>query len=393
MQGRSAMARTVFALGFLLVVLLRGTALQSESKKSTPRIIEERFGQLADGREVLIYTVENSRRIRMRVMNYGAIIVSLETLDRRGQSADIVLGFDNLQGYQGNKPYFGAVIGRYANRIAHGEFTLDGIKYKLAQNNGTNSLHGGTQGFDKVLWHSEPFEDPHARGITFTYTSKDGEEEYPGSLKTRVTYTLNDEDELIIEYEATTDKATPVNLTQHAYFNLTGEGSKDVLQHVVKINADRFTPVDRDLIPTGELRSLERTPLDFTKTVAIGEHIDEKYEQLQFAGGYDHNFVLIKNGTEPSFAARVTEPTSGRVVEVYTDQPGMQLYSGNFLDGTIIGKHGHAYGRRSAFCLETQHFADSPNHPNFPSTILRPGGTFHSKTIYKFSADADSKHD
>ena len=380
------MARTILALEFLLVaLLLRGTALQSESKQSTPGITEERFGQLADGREVLIYTFQNSRNIKMRVMNYGAIIVSLETPDYQGKSADIVLGFDNLRGYQANKPYLGAVIGRYANRIAHGEFTLNGTKYKLARNNGTNSLHGGVQGFDKVLWHSEPFEAPHARGVSFTYTSKDGEEGYPGSLQTKVTYTLNDEDELIIEYQATTDKATPINLTQHSYFNLAGEGAKDVLQHVAMINADRFTVIDKDLIPTGELREVKRTPLDFTKPVAIGVHIDQKYDQLQFAGGYDHNFVLNKNGPEPSFAARVTEPTSGRVVEVYTDQPGMQLYSGNFLDGTITGKHGHAYGRRSGFCLETQHFADSPNHPDFPSTILKPGETFHSKTIYKFS--------
>lgn len=375
----------LITLLMVMLCIVPRSGAQSQTKALVSGISVDKFAKLA-GQDVLIYTLRNSKGIELRVMNYGGIIISLNVPDREGRSADIVLGFDNFEGYEGNSPYFGAIIGRYANRIANGEFSLEGNKYKLAKNNGTNSLHGGTKGFDKVLWRSETIESEHSRGIAFTYVSKNGEEGYPGTLKTTVVYTLTDNNELILEYQAITDKASPVNLSQHSYFNLAGEGSKDVLSHVLTINADRFTPVDKTLIPTGELRTVRQTPFDFTKPTAMGAHVDENEEQLTIAGGYDHNFVINKSGLEPSLAARVYEPASGRVIEVYTDQPGLQFYSGNFLDGSIKGKHGHRYGRRSGFCLEAQHFPDSPNHPNFPSTILKPGEVFRSKTIYKFPA-------
>ena len=279
---------------------------------------------------------------------------------------DVVVGFDKLDGYLDKSPYFGAIVGRYGNRIANGKFTLDGKEYSLAKNNGPNALHGGLKGFDKAIWQAEPFKNKQGSGVAFTYTSKDGEEGYPGNLKAKVTYTLTDKNELVFDYQATTDKATPVNLTQHSYFNLAGEGTGDVLKHELMLNADRFTPVDKTLIPTGELRAVKGTPLDFTKPTAVGARIDDNYEQIAFGGVY--------------------EPTSGRVMEVYTTEPGVQFYAGNFLDGTITGKQGHVYKRRYGLCLETQHFPDSPNHPEFPSTILRPGQTLHSRTMYKFSA-------
>ena len=361
-------------------------ALMSMAAGLEAQVTKQSFGKMADGTAVDVYVLK-SPTLEAHIITYGAIIQSLKVPDKSGKSADVVLGFDSLDDYiTKNSPHFGGIVGRYANRIAGGKFMLGGKTFTLPLNDGpdpqhhVNTLHGGLTGFDKAVWKAK--EIPH--GVELTHVSPDGDEGFPGKLTAVVRYTLVGKD-LKIDYSATTDKDTVLNLTNHSYFNLAGEGSKDVLQHIVMINADRFTPVDKDLIPTGELREVKRTPLDFTKPVAIGVHIDQKYDQLQFAGGYDHNFVLNKKGPEPSFAARVTEPTSGRVVEVYTDQPGMQLYSGNFLDGTITGKHGHAYGRRSGFCLETQHFADSPNHPDFPSTILKPGKTFHSKTIYKFS--------
>ena len=349
-------------------------------------IKKQAFGTVPEGR-VDLYTMTNSRGMEVRAMNYGGIIVSLRVPDKKGVLADVVLGFDTLDAYLNNKPYFGAIIGRYANRIANGKFTLNGAGYRLARNNGMNSLHGGLKGFDKVLWRGEQFENNQGIGVVFTYTSKNGEEGYPGNLKAKVTYTLTDQSELQIEYQATTDEATPVNLTNHSYFNLVSEGNGDILKHNLILNADRFTPVDSTLIPAGELRSVAGTPFDFTKPTAIGARIDTNNEQLAIAHGYDHNFVLSRKGSGLELAGRVHEQQTGRALEVYTTEPGVQFYTGNFLDGTITGKHGHAYNKHAGLCLETQHFPDSPNHPTLPWTILKPEQTYHSRTVYKFSAE------
>ena len=345
------------------------------------------FGTTREGEAVSLYTLRNANGIEARVTDYGGIIVSLMVPDRNGRFADVVLGFDSLEPYLAGHPYFGAIVGRYGNRIANGRFTLDGQTHTLARNNGPNHLHGGAKGFDKVVWDAEPFEREGATGLVFSYTSPAGEEGYPGTLQARVTYTLTDDDELIFDYHATTDAATPVNLTQHSYFNLAGEGTGDILNHVVTIDADRFTPVDSTLIPTGELREVTGTPFDFRQATTIGSRIGQAEEQLRFGGGYDHNFVLEKQGDPSSAtrAARVYEPTSGRVMEIRTTEPGMQFYSGNFLDGTLRGKSGAAYRHRHGFAMETQHFPDSPNQPGFPSTILRPGQEYRSRTIYRFS--------
>jgi len=348
-------------------------------------ISQQTFGKTQDGTAVDIFTLTNSNGVEVRAITYGGIIVSLRTPDKNGKLDDIVLGFDTLDSYLGKHPYFGAIIGRYGNRIGNAKFTLDGVEYKLAANNGPNSLHGGLKGFDKAVWKAQSLENDQGVGVVFTHTSPDGEEGYPGNLTAKVTYTLTNQNELIFDYEATTDKPTPVNLTQHTYFNLAGAGKGDVLGHEVLLNADSFTPVDSNLIPTGEIRKVAGTPFDFTKPTAVGARINQDDEQLKLAGGYDHDFVINRRGEEPSHAARVYEPTSGRVLEVSTTQPGVQLYTGNFLDGTLTGKGGHVYQKRSGLCLETQHFPDSPNKPDFPSTILRPGETYRSRTIFKFS--------
>ena len=377
------------ALAFTVVVLASlfpRTGLASPPT-GKPGVKKESFGTLPDGTSVDLYTITNAQGMEIRATNYGGIVVSLRVPDKKGNLDDIALGFDDLKGYLANTPYFGAIIGRYGNRIAKGKFTLDGKEYTLARNNGPNSIHGGLKGFNQVAWQAEPFQSPVGVGIILSYTSKDGEEGYPGNLKTKVTYTLTGKNEWIIDYEAVTDKATPVNLTEHTYFNLAGEGKGDVLGHILQLNASRFTPVDQSLIPTGELRPVKSTPLDFTQPTAIGARIDADYEQLRLGRGYDHNFVIDRKDSDPVLAARVKEPTSGRVLEVYTTEPGVQLYTGNFLDGTITGKGGHVYKQRFGFCLETQHFPDSPNHPDFPTTILRPGRTYHSRTIYKMSAE------
>jgi aldose 1-epimerase len=341
------------------------------------------FGKTPQGQEVKLYTLRNANGMTAGVMTYGATVVSLHAPDGKGRMKDIVLGYDHLDGYIENNPYFGSIVGRYGNRIAKGKFTLDGVEYTLATNNNENHLHGGIVGFDKVVWDHKPVWKSDGVGVELTYLSKDGEEGYPGNLKSTVTYTLTNKNELRVDYVATTDKATPVNLTHHGYFNLTG-GERDILGHVLMLNADRFTPVDAGLIPTGELQPVKGTPMDFTKATPIGERIDADYEQLKAGGGYDHNWVLNRRGTGLSLAARVTEPTTGRVMEVYTTEPGIQFYAGNFLDGTITGKGGTVYNHRWGFCLETQHYPDSPNQPNFPSTILRPGDRYETTTVYRF---------
>jgi aldose 1-epimerase len=348
------------------------------------------FGTTRDGKSVDLYTLTNAHGIEVRAMTHGGIIISLRVPDKGGQFDDVVLGYDSLDGYLTASPYFGAIIGRYGNRIAKGKFTLDGKEYALATNDGPNHLHGGVKGFDKVVWQAESFEGKDGVGVVFTYTSPDGEEGYPGNLVAKVTYTLTDQNELIFDYQATTDKATPLNLTQHTYFNLAGDGKRDILGHELTLSSDHFTPIDKTLIPTGEIRSVQGTPFDFTKPTAVGARINEPDEQLMFGRGYDHNFVLIRKGEGLSLAARVYDPTTGRVMEAYTTEPGVQFYSGNFLDGTITGKQGHVYKQRYGFCLETQHFPDSPNKPSFPSTILRPGQTYHSRTVYKFSVETPS---
>ena len=376
----------IFQIFFLLLavsIALRPVAAPAKGKRD---VRKQSFGKTGDGRPVDLYTLTNSQGMEVRAMTYGGIIVSLRVPDKTGKFDDVVLGHDALDGYLVNPPYFGVIVGRYANRIGNATFTLDSVKYTLAKNDGPNSLHGGVNGFNKQVWEAKPFKDATGVGVTFSYLSKDGEEGYPGNLKVKVSYVLTDENQLVIDYEATTDKATPLNLSQHSYFNLAGEGSGDILGHHLMLNADRFTPVDKTLIPTGEIRPVQGTPLDFTTPTAIGARINDNYEQLVVGHGYDHNFVINRKEDGLILAARVHEPTSGRVLEVFTTEPAVQFYSGNFLDGTITGKHGHVYKQRNGFCLETQHYPDSPNHPDFPSTILRPGATFHSQTVFKFSA-------
>ena len=357
---------------------------QTASKKKAG--VEPKDFGTREGRPVTLYTLTNSHGVEVRAMNYGGIILSIRVPDRKGQLGDIVLGHDTLEGYIPNPPYLGAIVGRFANRIANGTFTLDGKTYTLPKNDGPNTLHGGvTRTFDKVVWDGEP---KGGSGVSFSYLSKDGEEGFPGNLKVTVTYTLTDGNALIIDYDATTDKSTPINVSQHSYFNLKGAGNGDILDHEIMINADRFTPVDKNLIPTGELRAVKGTPFDFTTSTKMGARIDDNYEQLVLGHGYDHNFVLNDSPSQNGMklAARVHEAGSGRSLEVWTTQPGVQFYTGNFLDGSVTGKEGRVYKRRYGFCLETQHFPDSPNRPEFPSTILKPGEKFHQSTVFKFSA-------
>jgi len=375
---------TIAIAATLVLASVAGTHAQAPAAPpaSHPGVTRAAFGKLADGTAVEAFTLRNAHGIEVRAITYGAIIVSLRVPDRAGKLGDIVLGHDDLAGYVDKPAYFGAVVGRYGNRIAKGRFTLDGKTYTLATNNGPNHLHGGVRGFDKVVWKA----DPPAAGtasVTFRYTSADGEEGYPGTLKASVTYTLSDKDELTFEYSATTDKATPINLTQHSYFNL-GTPGHDILGHELTLEADRYTPVDATLIPTGQLAPVSGTPFDFRKPTAIGARIGQDDEQLKRGGGYDHNFVLSGAGAGLRRAVRLTDPGSGRTMEILTTEPGVQFYTGNFLDGTIKGKGGVVYKYRSGLCLETQHFPDSPNQPSFPSTILRPGKEYHSKTVLVF---------
>lgn len=335
------------------------------------------FGRLRDGTAVDLYTLTNAHGLSAKITNYGTIITELHVPDRHGQFGDIVLGFDKLDPYLKGHPYFGCTVGRYANRIANGRFQLDGKMYQLAVNNGPNHLHGGLKGFDKVVWKAEPL--PGA-AVKFDYSSPDGEENYPGKLDVSVVMTLTDDNELRLGYTAVTDKPTPVNLTNHSYFNLFGQG--EVLGHELMLVADRYTPTDATLIPTGEIRGVQGTAMDFTRPRLIGALIAEVGNE---EAGYDHNYVLNSGGGSLALAARAYEPRSGRVMEAYTTQPGVQLYTANYLDGSLVGKGGIVYGRQHAFCLETQHFPDSVNHPNFPSTILRPGATFRQTTVYKFA--------
>ena len=350
----------------------------------------EIFGKTSAGAPVDAYTLTNKNGVRLRAMTYGAIVLSLEVPDRFGENADIVLGYNTLAEYIRDTYYLGAVVGRFCNRIANGKFSLDGEQYTLAPNNEPGgikcSLHGGLKGFDKVVWRAEAFVRNGAQGVKFSYTSRDGEEGYPGTLELSVCYLLTDDNEWRMDYEATADKATPVNVTQHSYFNLKGEGNGDILGHELTLNASAFTPVTSGLIPTGELRKVKGTPLDFTSARIIGERVEDKDEQMKYGCGYDHNWVLDNASGELALAASVYEPTSGRTLELLTTEPGLQFYSGNFLDGKLIGKSGKPYHFRNGFCLETQHYPDSPNQPSFPNVILRPGQTWRSTTVCKFGA-------
>lgn len=357
----------------------------SNSRSMNPSITQIPFGQ-ADGQSVTLYTLRNSRGAEARIMNYGGIVQSLRVPDRHGNFDDVVLGYDDLAGYVANNPYFGCLVGRYGNRIGGAKFTLDGKTYTLAANNGPNSLHGGLKGFDKVVWNARTLVTKAGPALELTYVSKDGEEGFPGNLKVTAVYSLTEDNALRLDYTATTDKPTVCNLTHHSYFNLRGQGRGDILGHEVYINADKTTPVDKDLITTGEYASVAGTPFDFRKPMAIGARIDDPDTQLQYGPGYDHNWVINKPLGQLGLQARVYEPTTGRVMEVWSDEPGLQFYAGNFLDGTITGKSGAVYQHRTGFCMEPQHYPDSPNKPNFPSVVLRPGETFKNTIIYKFSA-------
>ncbi|HEY6547075.1 MAG TPA: aldose epimerase family protein [Vicinamibacteria bacterium] len=345
----------------------------------------EPWGKTATGETVELFTLKNAKGAEAKITSFGGTLVSLKAPDRKGRPEEITLGFDSPEPYIKGSPFFGSLVGRYGNRIAGGQFTLDGKVHSLPRNNGPNTLHGGTRGFDKVLWTGRELKTPHGQGVELVYVSPDGDQGFPGTLRTKVVYSLNDAGELRIEYEATTDKPTVVNLTNHAYFNLKGAVGGDILGHVLFIDADRITAVGPGLIPTGELKSVAGTPFDFRTATAIGARIDQKDAQLELGGGYDHNYVLNGEAGKLRLVARASEPVSGRALEVLTTEPGIQFYSGNFLDGTVVGRGGQAYKRRSGFCLETQHFPDSPNQPSFPSTVLRPGETYRTTTIYRLT--------
>jgi aldose 1-epimerase len=344
------------------------------------RVSRQSYGHTPEGTAVDYYSLADGK-VEAGIITYGAIVVSLRTPDRNGKLDDVVLGCDSVEKYIAQTAHFGGIVGRYANRIAHGTFQLDGHTYSIPKNDGDNALHGGIRGFDKVVWAAKPIQD----GVELTYVSKDGDQGFPGTLTTVVRYTLSG-GALRIEYSATTDKDTVLNLTNHSYFNLAGQGNGDVLRHVLKIDASRITPVDATLIPTGELKPVEGTPFDFRTPHAIGERIDADDPQLRLGHGYDHNFVLDHPAGQLAEAAEVYEPSTGRILRVLTTEPGIQLYTGNFLDGSITGKDGRVYKRRYALCLETQHFPDSPNHPSFPSTELKPGEKFHSVTVFEFGS-------
>jgi len=351
------------------------------------QISKQSWGASASGEQIDLYTLRNANGLETTITNYGGRIVTLKTPDRNGHLEDIVLGFDSIEPYLVKNPFFGALVGRFANRIANAQFELDGKVYRLARNNGENALHGGIKGFDKVVWRARETTVSGAPALELTYFSKDGEEGYPGDLTVTVTYSLTADNQLRIDYAATTDKSTVLNLTNHSYFDLSGQAQGNILDHIVTINADRFTPINTHLIPTGELRSVAGTVFDFRKPVRIGDRIDDKDQQMAYSQGYDHNYVLNSRGSDPSLAARVTDPRSGRAMEVLTTQPGVQFYTGNHLDGTVKGKGGMVYGFRHAFCFETQHFPDSPNQPEFPSTKLSPGDHYRETTIFRFSTE------
>jgi len=355
---------------------------------ATPSITVKPFGKLADGQKADLFTLTNKNGASTTISNYGGIVTSLTMPDRNGKLADVVLGFDSLSKYVMESPYFGCLVGRYGNRIAKGKFTLDGRNYTLATNNIGNALHGGLKGFDKVVWEATPKITTQGPSLKLAYVSKDGEEGYPGTLRVTATYTLTNKNELKLVYRATTDRDTIVNLTHHSYFNLAGQGNGTILDHLLTLDSSRYTPVDKTLIPTGKIASVKGTPFDFRKPTSIGSRIDAKDEQLKFAGGYDHNFV----GDKPfpgslTRIAKVEEPKSGRVMEVFTTEPAVQFYAGNFLDGTLRGKGGKVYARRGGFCLEPQHYPDSPNHKNFPSVVLKPGEIYKNTIIYRFSTE------
>jgi aldose 1-epimerase len=355
----------------------------SASHPGRDSISRQPFGQTKEGAAVDLYTLGNRNGAEARISNYGGLVISLKVPDRHGQFGDVVLGYDNLADYIKDSPYFGALIGRYGNRIAKGKFTLNGRQYTLATNNYPNALHGGLKGFDKVVWDASVLTTPGGPGLKLQYISKDGEEGYPGTLSVTAVYTLTEDNALRLEFTASTDKDTVLNLTHHSYFNLAGKG--DILNHQVMIPASRFTPVDSTLIPTGQLRPVDGTPFDFRRPTPIGARIGQDDEQLKFGGGYDHNWVVDKPPGQLGLMARVIEPTTGRVMEVLSTEPGLQFYSGNFLNGSNVGKGGWVYQFRNGFCMEPQHYPDSPNQPNFPSAVLKPGQVFHSTIIYRFS--------
>jgi aldose 1-epimerase len=363
---------------------VKSTATETTAQTDTASVIVTHFGELQDGTPMSLYTLTNTNRVSISVINYGGIITSVMAPDKNGRLDDIVLGFDSLDNYVTSSPFFGALIGRYGNRIAKGKFELDGKKYTLAVNNGENHLHGGVKGFDKVIWNIEKHSVNDGVAIKLSYLSKDMEEGYPGNLNTEVIYTLTNRNELKIDYKATTDKKTIVNLTQHTYFNLNA-GKQDILSHELVINADKFLPVDKGLIPTGELRPVKGTPFDFTKPFIVGARINDKDEQLKYGNGYDHCWVLNKAADPLSHAATLYDSASGREVMVFTTEPALQFYSGNFLDGSLHGKNNTTYNFRSGLCLETQHYPDSPNRKEFPSVVLNPGETYTSQTIYQFN--------
>jgi aldose 1-epimerase len=346
----------------------------------------EVFGYLGEDTPVMLFTLTNPSGTEVRVINYGATIVSCKTRDRSGRLGDIALGFSDLSSYVTHSAYFGAVVGRYANRIAHGRFVLNGRTYSLATNDGQHHLHGGNRGFDKQVWAARPFAGERRQGVTFSRVSPDREEGYPGNVAVTVQYALTNDSDLIVDYAATSDASTPINLTQHTYFNLAGEGQGDILGHRVAINASRYTPVTEALVPTGDIDPVAGTPFDLRDEVGIGEVISNQHEQLRRASGYDHNFVVNREDDRLAPVARVFEPTTGRTLEVFSTEPGVQFYSGNFLDGTLVGKAGHAYPQRAGLCLETQRFPDSPNHPQFPCTILSPGDELVSQTVFRFGS-------